>query len=740
MPGTDTLLAKSGTPPETLHEHTQKCLKVWDNFRLVYGQLAEQLGEPDFFRWLFLATGLHDIGKAASGFQEQLRSGNRWGYRHELLSAAFVHVLPVPTEIQAVIGYAVATHHRTVRELLTAYGTFFPLGQQQFQEKRAELESSWALVQEFLTWLEAREKDLFPTASRPWAIPPHPGKLPDPFRTVILPIKKRLEEEDAHRFRRTLILLNGLLTAADHLASAGESRLLPCVDDFRPLFSFPELNDVQRAALDTKNSALLVAPTGYGKTEAALLWTQANQMHAPGRRVYYVLPYTASINAMYTRLRELVRQEDIVGIQHSRAGAVLSRLLEQEGFQGKEKQRQIRRVQSLTRKIYRAYKITTPYQLVKAFFGGRHFELEVAAQANALFVYDEIHVYDARTTGLIVEMSRYLARETAAQFLIMSATMPRFLREAFQEAVEATAFLHPPPERLRQLARHRIAVVEGGVHNLSDAIQRDLREGKRVLVVCNTVKQAQDVYRNLRQQARASALLHGRFIGHDRNRIESRLNEVDLLVGTQAIEVSLDIDFDVLYTEPAPIDALLQRFGRVNRRARQTKGAPVYVLSAGSDKDSYIYPPERVEHTLDLLRGVDRLTEDLPQALVDAVYGQGYLQKEAEVYAEARRLFREIIDALKPGLEDEAYDEPLQQLFQGVQCVPLVFKEAYEDAVGSGEIYEADGYTVNLSLGQFRRLKGLGRVYRENHQWFVDAPYDPDFGLDVEVSETSNVI
>ena len=732
----DALLAKS-TPPETLLEHTEKCLSVWSDLRKVYSPLAERLGEPELFRWLFLATALHDLGKAASGFQKQLRSRESWGYRHELLSAAFVQVLPLPVEARAVVGYTVATHHRTVRELLSKHATIFAIGQQAYEQKRAELRPNWPGVQAVLTRLQALEQRFFPESFRPWSIPDSPEDLPDPFQVAVIPIKMRLEQERDGKLRKLLIVLNGLLMAADHLASAGEKHLLASIRDFRPLFTFPELNDVQRQALTTERSALLVAPTGYGKTEAALLWTQANQTQSPGRRVYYVLPYTASINAMYERFRKLAGRDDVVGVQHSRAGGFLNRLLEEQGYGGPDRKQKIGQIQSLTRKIYRAYKITTPYQLVKAFFGGKHFEMEVAAQAGALFVYDEIHVYDARTTGLIVEMSRFLAQETGADFLVMSATLPRFLRQIFREAVGARHFLRPALEKLQKSARHRVHVEDGSIEDAIPAIQGDLQAGKRVLVVCNTVKRAQEVYRGLKPHAEASVLLHGRFIGHDRNRIESRLDSADLLVGTQAIEVSLDIDFDTLYTEPAPIDALLQRFGRVNRRGRQAGGAPVVILSEGSESDAYIYPTERVDRTLTLLRPVDRLTEDLPQRLVDEVYGDGYVGKDAHIFEETQQLFRDIIETLKPGLEDQAYDEPLQQLFQGVQCVPAQFKEDYFAAVGEGEIYEAEGFTVNMSLGQFLRLRKLGRIHKEEDQWFVDAPYDPEFGLNLEVSEAS---
>ena len=87
-----------------------------------------------------------------------------------------------------------------------------------------------------------------------------------------------------------------------------------------------------------------------------------------------------------------------------------------------------------------------------------------------------------------------------------------------------------------------------------------------------------------------SALLHSRFILKDRERIEKNLDNLNLLIGTQAIEVSLDIDYDVLYSEPAPLDALIQRFGRVNRRGwKDDIIKQVNIFKIGSDNDNYIY-------------------------------------------------------------------------------------------------------------------------------------------------------
>jgi len=151
-----------------------------------------------------------------------------------------------------------------------------------------------------------------------------------------------------------------------------------------------------------------------------------------------------------------------------------------------------------------------------------------------------------------------------------------------------------------------------------------LKNKEKVLIVCNTVNRAQNIYNLLKTEEDNSALLHGRFILKDREVIEKDLENLNLLVGTQVIEVSLDIDYDVCFSEPAPIDALIQRFGRVNRRKNE-RGYPkriceVFVFSKGSENDRFIYDEQIVKKTLDVLSNFDLLYEYIVYDAVNEVY------------------------------------------------------------------------------------------------------------------------
>ena len=241
---------------------------------------------------------------------------------------------------------------------------------------------------------------------------------------------------------------------------------------------------------------MLSAPTGSGKTEAAMLWSDANEGESLGQRVFYVLPYTASINAMYNRLLNLV-SEDRIGLLHGKANYFLYRSMVDKEYTPDMARVETRESQNLTRKIYRPYKVLTPFQLLKAFFGMRGFEMQFAEMAGGLFIFDEIHAYDPHTTALILTMVERLRQDYGSQFCIMTATMPRFLKEMFVSAIGEIAEVGMSSEKRDQFTRHRVRLFDGGIIDTIPEIIERLEGGQRVLVVCNTVKQAQTVFEQL---------------------------------------------------------------------------------------------------------------------------------------------------------------------------------------------------------------------------------------------------
>ena len=735
------LLAKSD-PPETLVEHTENCLSVYFSMRETMPFLAEVSGEPEFFDHLFYTVALHDFGKAATGFQAQLRSGaGPWGYRHEILSAGFVVGLNLPPVTKCAIGLAILTHHKDIQVLREKYPCFPPRqpGYQTWKTKMAELEPNWdalmPIQEQVCRWYQGEDCRFAPLLSL------------DGFSNgdgdFLIPYLNDVEDGELTALHgRYGMLLRGCMIACDHLASAGKTRIYRALDDLGAHLRrqiekkgrvFRGWDEFQDAALKTSGHLMLSAPTGSGKTEAAMLWSDANESESLGRRVFYVLPYTASINAMYNRLLNLV-SEDRIGLLHGKASYFLYRSMVDKEYtpdEAKKASAEVRQSQGLTRKIYRPYKVVTPFQLLKAFFGMRGFEMQFAEMAGGLFIFDEIHAYDPHTTALILTMVERLRRDYGSQFCIMTATMPKFLKEMFVNAIGEIAEVQMSSEKRDEFTRHRIRLLDSGILDTIPEIVKHLENGQRILVVCNTVKQAQTVFEQLQPIATNPQLLHSRFILRDRERIEKELSEADLLVGTQAVEVSLDIDFDVLFSEPAPIDALIQRFGRVNRT--QKKGiCDVCICREGGENDKYIYSTERVKRTLDAFAEVDILYESKVQHLIDTVYGDSYDAKEQETFDNARTLFNQHLRKIVPFIEDTSGREEFTGLFKSVEVVPSDFEDAFVQHINAKEFYEAMAYVTSISDRQFARLYKEGQLYKQEGQWFVRVRYDSERGLTLD--------
>ena len=737
------LLAKSD-PPETLLEHTENCLSVCFSMREVMPFLAEISGEPDFFDHLFYTVALHDFGKAATGFQAQLQSAaERWGYRHEILSAGFVAGLNLPHLTKQAIGLAILTHHKDIEILRKQYPSFPPHnpGYQEWQTQIAQLEPNWdALMQiqeQVCQWYTGGNCLFIPLPSLDGFI--------NGYKDFLLPYFNDWEDRDFTTLhRRYGMLLRGCMIACDHLASAGRTKIYRALDDLKGHLRrqieqkgrvFRGWDAFQDAASNTSGHLMLSAPTGSGKTEAAMLWSGANESESLGRRVFYVLPYTASINAMYNRLLNLV-SEDRIGLLHGKANYFLYRSMVDRAYTPDQASKETRDTQSLTRKICRPYKVLTPFQLLKAFFGLRGFEMQFAEMAGGLFIFDEIHAYDPHTTALILTMVERLCQDYRSQFCIMTATMPKFLKEMFATSIGEIAEVEMSSEKRDQFTRHRVRLFDGGIIEAIPEIIERLEGGERVLVVCNTVKQAQTVFEQLRLSATKPQLLHSRFILRDRERIERELADAGLLVGTQAVEVSLDIDFDVLFTEPAPIDALIQRFGRVNRR--RDKGiCDVCICREGGEHDKYIYSVERVQRTLDAFVDVDILHESRVQDLIDTVYGEGYDAKEQETFDNARTHFSRHLRNVVPFIEDTSGREEFTGLFKSVEVVPSDYESEFLRHIKAKEFYEAMAYVTSISQGQFTRLHNEGQLYQQEGQYFVKTRYDSERGLALDELATS---
>lgn len=711
------LLAKSGGSDghsETLLSHARA---VTEMAQLLVARLPAAGGlDSELLRDLQAAAMVHDIGKAASGFQSWLRQEradwNQW--RHEVLSAAFAAGLPLSPEAV----FAVLTHHKRIPGLLPEAGPgrlrFRGLLPEDWEPMCAEFEQNRLLINEH--WKEIcryfNREDLA-------------GALSPIEPTIVDPAWRRADRQrkliPAERRRRASVL-RGMLISADHLAS-GHSELPPIVDlkQFRPSFSLRPFQ--QKAAL--QGNVILRAPTGSGKTEAALNWAARNQ--PKNGRLFYTLPYTAALNAMHARLDgTFPSSPKSIGLLHGRAAHHLFDTL-QNDYPGKPVQAtsEASARASLAREMYHSVRVCTPHQLLRYTLRGKGWEQILTEIPGAAILFDEVHSYDARLAGLTLG-SASLFHRLGANLMFISATLPAFLEKIIAEMIPCHPVMAPDPKEPDDLSilnrlRHIVHVEETSMADLLPAMLEDVNAGRTVLVVCNHVRSAQTMaalFRETLPREVIIRLFHGRFNMHDRTEIEKQLRPDRLpavLVATQVVEVSLDISYDCGYFEAAPIDALVQRMGRVNRQGNSDKPPAVIRIAAKPMNPHILYDSARTARTLNLLRAFSGpITEQDLTSIVDEVYERGYEGEDLEVFNEMRNhpYFTQFEDSIVAG-DHEEWTEKVIEVENRIDVLPKCFRAKYDELMSERRWLEADELTVNIYVGKTLAAK------------YIDQSHDP---------------
>lgn len=335
----------------------------------------------------------------------------------------------------------------------------------------------------------------------------------------------------------------------------------------------------------------------------------------------------------------------------------------------------------------------------------------------------------------------------------MTATLPTFLKKEIEIALGDFEEVSANAELYQNFKRHSVIIKSGFLSENFHLIKDDIENGKKVLVVCNTVKQSQQVFLHFQEHLPQinKILLHGSFSGVDRNMHEQKLlraekgeNVINLLVGTQAIEVSLDIDYDVIYSEPAPIDALIQRFGRVNRK-REKGVCPCYVFENSNESDYYIYSKESIEKTIQVFKNnqAERegvIEEKLLQDFIDFVYPK-WTEKEQEEFDKIYHYFKTSLQELFPLLHSKRKEEEFYKQFDGIKVLPQSQKDKFEQYLKNNDFISAENLKVQIRKGRFaswiqsQNLKKgnffIDRSYKslQIDFWQTNKKYDKELGL-----------
>jgi CRISPR-associated endonuclease/helicase Cas3 len=597
------LYAKSGPEWTTLENHLRHVAMAAKTFAKYLG-IDEELA--------FRGAVLHDLGKAHPVFQRRLKPNAHKGatYRHEIGSLFFLSIFPEEQHdalIEMVVG-----HHKSVIDD-AGYKGILDL------EDRGDID----YIQYHLGKWEEWNYKVFDLL-RLFKIEPKPisrEQALDTMTYVIQYVQRKIDDKGYSEWR-------GLLMGADHFASA---MIDETEHQLNRLFKMPKLSFFERTSelyplsnkqeyLSGKKHTIVVACTGAGKTD--FLFKRCKG------RVFYTLPFQASINAMFKRVEKDLQKDNHdldIRVLHG-ASVVVKRTKEEE--------------ESVLQPLFgSAVKILTPHQLAAIAFGLKGYEALILDLKGCDIILDEIHTYTGVSQAIVLKLVEIL-KLIGCRIHIGTATMPSVLYKKVVEILgDDVLELSLEPKELDQFDRHR-------VHKLADfgatseIIKEAINRNEKILIVLNQVEKAQEVYRQLSDLNVPILLLHSRFKRGDRNKKEKLLlgldengeptgdfntsNQACIVVSTQIVEVSLDISFDVMITETAPIDALVQRFGRINRkRTLETIGKikDVYVIAPPeTDKEARPYDLEVLKKTFGVLQDGEILHERHLQEKIDDVF------------------------------------------------------------------------------------------------------------------------
>jgi CRISPR-associated endonuclease/helicase Cas3 len=591
-------------PDQSYEHHVEAAHNAWREVLPHLIQKATRLQElhgcpvEGFVIRSLLAVVLHDLGKLIVPFQRMMdavRRGRkpdyRENYRHELASFPFVVVAGI--ELNKRYGpymgnlpleaLAVAAHHRRLNTDMTSFERERLVGKVAWHEDGVQRGLELAA--------DIFRRNGFQFPDLPLALCREP-----PFVSLSNLISKSIFAKlmngcDRSAVRSVYALIRGALHYADWYGSAGvrvdfdlemETTELLGLLERRCLersISFRGLRPFQEECAATLGHVVAVAPTGSGKTEAALMWGLANLRNLGGGKLIYLLPTMVTATSIFRRLEDFFGKQ-AVGLTHSTASFILEDEYDNDrGDSAGEKRNFL-----FDRTFVRPATVATVDQALASGFNTGAWTMVETNLSGAVVIIDEIHAYEPWTLGLIREtLSRF--SNLGTRFMLMSATLPEPLIKLFSETLPNAAVIRD--RSLLDSCRNRYYTIDRPIEEAINLIEEAVREERRALVVVNNVRACQEMFRRLEHLD--PLCYHSKFILKDRSQIEHDIDRARLVVATQVIEVSLDIDFDVMFTECAPPDAVAQRAGRVNRR-RLKNDSRIYVFRA-SEVSRKIYDP-----------------------------------------------------------------------------------------------------------------------------------------------------
>lgn len=609
--------------------------------------LSKRLGfieyHPEsFVNFTTYLIAMHDIGKASPGFQLKvpelaeplkaiglsfpydLQKGDHSHIGQCTLPQILESLFEMEEEIAGYLSIAVTSHHGTIREFNEKVREDF--GDAQWDAVRYKIAEA---LRELFDVTDVPQS--YPSASALiylaglCSVADWIGSSEEnfPYHTEAVDLEKYFYQS-----------VQRAKNAVDALQMKQPEMLSKTFADIFPSFQRP--NPVQKAAIDgammMQHPMLMIveAPMGEGKTEAALGAYAQIASRYPLRGFYFALPTQATGNMMLPRIENFLQH-------YLDAGAELHLLHGNADLNEAYRQLRARAVYdeeggsglrasgwftARKRGLLADYGVGTIDQALVGALRSKHLFVRIYGLSSKVLIIDEVHAYDAYMSGLLEVLLSWLARLNTS-VILLSATLPLKKRRQLMRAFNAEASVdetvqYPCVTTVGTDARVKAQSLDGLKSSTAsivplplqngdflpvlDLLGEKLADGGCAACIVNTVAQAQALYEAVKTRFPEDDVLlfHARFTLE--KRLETERNVIErygkngsrphrgIVVATQVIEQSLDIDFDIMLSALAPIDLVLQRLGRLHRHERKR---PIRL----KERILYLMAPETLDGT-----------------------------------------------------------------------------------------------------------------------------------------------
>ncbi|MBU5487890.1 CRISPR-associated helicase Cas3' [Clostridium sp. MSJ-8] len=673
-------------PDKTIKEHTQELIDSLE--------ILKELGyirDEETYKLVKLACEYHDLGKVNREFQKRItaaKNGKKLKFNlekeifHNILSAYMIDKDSFSKiEDYHRVCHAVINHHNYCDDAF-----------KYISEHKQQIKDSLSDIEHYELGIRERKK-----------------------------ISCMVNDIEAAKIK-------GYLHKCDYSASAGyvveypnnflEESLNDLMKRWQSKDSSSHWNELQKFCIKNRDENIIaVAETGMGKTEGGLQWIGDN-------KGFFILPIRTAINAIYERVaNDLLDKKNInerVSILHSESLEYYNKRISVEEQENLDVIEYDKRGKQLSMPL----SISTLDQLFDFVFKYQGFELKLTTLAYSKIVIDEIQMYGPDLLAYLIR-GLEMINEMGGKIAIVTATLPPFIKKLLSENI---SFKCGKFIKDKNKVRHNVKVLNEKI-NSEDVVKKYKEniannKGNKILVICNTIKKAQQLYKELKESdinSKEIHILHSRYIKVDRERKEQEIiefgktykdnGEIDIRNGiwisTSLVEASLDIDFDCLFTELQDINSLFQRFGRCNRKgAKNCEEVNCYVYT----DVEHIKIGNRgfIDKTIfDLskkaLQEVDgKITEDEKIALINKYFRYEDV-KDSDFIREYKRIY-DFIKGIQP-YDIEKKEVDLRNILSEDIIPEEVYKENEEKIIKAEKSLAEDNLNSNDRLKLIRNIK-----------------------------------